>query len=210
MDTTQHSCREFIDLLAGSAPTPGGGGASALVGAVGVALGHMVGALTTGKKKYADVEEDIRALMTRAESLQEALLDLVTKDAEVFAPLAAAYGLPAETAAQRVEKARVMEACLNDACAVPLAIMERCGEAIEVAAAFAEKGSRLALSDAGVSVCFAEAALRGASLNIFINTAAMQDRERATSLEETANSLLGRYSPLATEVFAEVQRALRR
>ena len=130
MEMMEQSCTRFLAELAGKAPVPGGGGASALVGAAGVALGNMVGCLTTGKKKYAAVEADIQALNARAEALRRELEALVQADAEAFAPLAAAYGLPKDTPAQAAHKAAVLEAALDTACAVPLEIMQKCAEGI--------------------------------------------------------------------------------
>ena len=107
-------CNEFVEVLGSKAPVPGGGGASALVGAVGTALGNMVGALTVGKKKYADVEEEMKELMAKATTLQDELLHLIERDAEVFEPLSKAYGMPRETEEEKAEKARVMEIVLKD------------------------------------------------------------------------------------------------
>ena len=104
IDFTEHSCREFIDVLASSAPIPGGGGASALVGAIGVALGNMVGSLTVGKKRYADVEEDIIRCKKEADEITKRLLELVAKDAEVFEPLSKAYSLPKSTPEELAKK----------------------------------------------------------------------------------------------------------
>ncbi len=98
-------CNEFVEVLGSKAPVPGGGGASALVGAVGTALGNMVGALTVGKKKYADVEEEMKELMAKATTLQDELLHLIERDAEVFEPLSKAYGMPRETEEEKAEKA---------------------------------------------------------------------------------------------------------
>ena len=197
MQWIDQSLRAFTEVLASKAPVPGGGGASALVGALGTALGSMVGSLTVGKKKYAAVEEDIKGLMKQAEVLQAELLALVEKDAEVFAPLAAAYGMPKETKEEKAEKARVMELVLKDACSVPLEIMEKCCQAIDLHREFAEKGSVLAVSDAGVGVIFAKAALQGASLNVFINTGSMQDRAYAETLNEKAEKMLMEYTVAA-------------
>ena len=109
MELTKSSCEGFLESLASKAPVPGGGGAAALVGAAGVALGNMVGSLTVGKKKYAAVEADILALNARAKVLRRRLEALVQADAEAFAPLAAAYGLPKETPEQQAHKAAVLE-----------------------------------------------------------------------------------------------------
>ena len=150
MKITDNSCAEFVRVLATKAPVPGGGGASALCGAIGTALGNMVGSLTVGKKRYAAVEPEIKAMQAKCDALQAELLALVEKDAEAFAPLAAAYGLPRDTPEQAAEKDRVMEAALKSACKVPLAIMQRCCEAVELMEGFAAKGSKIAVSDAGV------------------------------------------------------------
>ena len=116
MEMTKLSCEKFLAELASKAPTPGGGGTAALVGAAGVALGNMVGNLTTGKKKYAAVEADIQALNTKADALRKELEALVQADADAFAPLAAAYGLPKETPEQAAHKAAVLEKALAAAC----------------------------------------------------------------------------------------------
>ncbi|MBE6032700.1 MAG: cyclodeaminase/cyclohydrolase family protein [Clostridiales bacterium] len=203
------TCKGFAEALASKSPTPGGGGASALVGALGMALGHMVGALTTGKKKYADVEEDIQALMGRAATLQSELLALIQKDAEAFEPLSRAYGLPKETPEEQKRKEEVMEMALRVAVTVPLEIMEKCCEAIELMKGFADKGSVLAVSDAGVGAAFCKAALEGASLNVFINTKAMKDRDYAEELNDRADHLLKRYTALAEDVFKGVYYRLR-
>ncbi len=210
MNFTDKSCREFVEVLSSKAPVPGGGGASALVGALGTALGNMVGQLTLGKKKYADVEEDISILMEKASKLQEALLILVEKDAEVFEPLAKAYSMPKETEEEKTEKENVMAQVLRDAAEVPLEIMRKCCQVIELQGEFAAKGSRLAVSDAGVGVIFCKSALQGASLNVFINTKSMKDRELAEKIDREADEMLREYTMKADEIFAAVFHELRR
>ncbi len=198
------ACNEFVEVLASKAPVPGGGGASALVGAVGTALGNMVGSLTVGKKKYADVEEEMWELKGKADKLQAELLHLIERDAEVFEPLSKAYGMPRETEEEKAEKARVMEIVLKDACSVPMKIMEKCCEALDIIKEFAAKGSALAISDAGVGAVFCKAALQGASLNVYINTKSMKNREYAEELNKKADAMLETYTKLADEVFESV------
>lgn len=205
----QHTLQEFVGLLSSAEPVPGGGGASALVGALGCALGGMVGSLTVGKKKYAAVQERILALKARSDALQFELLSLMDRDAEAFAPLARAYGLPRETEQQQEERGRVMEAALVGATEAPLAIMRRCAEAIELLEGFAADGSAIAISDAGVGAAFCRAALDGASLNVFINTRLMADRGRAAAFEREADALLAEYLPRAERVFESVRQRLR-
>lgn len=205
MDFTKKSCEEFVSMLATKEPVPGGGGAAALVGAVGVALGNMVGSLTVGKKKYADVEDEMNTLMEQCQTLEQELLALVKRDAEVFEPLAKAYGMPKETEEQKAEKARVMEIVLKDACSVPLEIMEKCCEAIDIIEVFAEKGSRLAVSDAGCGAACCRAALLAASLNVFINTKSMTDRKFAEETDKKANAMIEKYGKKADDIFDSVR-----
>ena len=203
------SYREFIDVLGSKEPVPGGGGASALVGAAGCALGTMVGCLTAGKKKYAAVEEEIQSLMEKSTALQKELLGLIDRDAEVFAPLAKAYGMPKETEEQRQEKERVMEAALIEACSVPMEIMERCCEGIDLVKIYAEKGSVMAVSDAGVAAAFLGAAVKGASLNVYINTKSMKNRELAAELNEKADRMIEEYTVAAETLFQDVRNRLK-
>jgi len=208
MEFSSKSCGEFVELLASRAPVPGGGGASALVGALGTALGNMVGSLTVGKKKYADVEAEMWQLKARCDRLQEELLQLIDRDAQVFEPLARAYGMPKETPEEKEEKSRVMEAALKEACTVPMEIMEKCCEAVDLIVEFARKGSALAVSDAGVAAAFCLAALRGASLNVYINTGSMTDRVFAEALNRKADEMLEKSTKTAEETFFMVRDRL--
>lgn len=208
MNMKDRECKDFVEVLASKAPVPGGGGASALVGAIGTALGNMVASLTIGKKKYAEVEPLMIELKEKATALQEQLLDLIQKDADQFEPLSKAYGLPKETEKEQKHKAEVMEAALKDACSVPLEIMRLCCQAIELQEEFAHKGSALAVSDAGVGVEFCKAALRGASLNVFINTKSMLDREYAEKINAEANQLIEVYTAKADKIYEYVLSCL--
>ena len=201
MDKTHESCRAFVDVLASDAPAPGGGGAAALVGAVGTALGNMVASLTVGKKKYADVQEEILALKAKCDFLQKELLDQVEADEVGFLPLAKAYGIPKDHPDRDV----ILEEATMAACVVPMKIMELCCEAIRCMESLAEKGSRLALSDAGCGAAICKAALQAASLNIFVNTKLLRNREKAAELNRRANEMLEDYGALADRIFADVR-----
>ena len=209
MELMNLSCEGFLEELASKAAAPGGGGASALVGAAGVALGSMVGSLTVGKKKYAAVEADIIALNVRAEALRKQLEALVQADAEAFLPVAAAYKLPKETPEQQAHKAAVLEKALDRACAVPLEIMGKCAEGIALVEEYAARGSALAVSDAGCAAALCKAALQAASLNVFINTKLMTNKTHAAALDAQADALLSEYVPKADAVFAQVTKQLR-
>ena len=223
MNYNEKTIKDFIQVLSSKEPVPGGGGASALIGSIGIALGNMVGSLTVGKKKYADVEEDIKILMFKAERLAEKFQELIDKDAESFAPLASAYALPKDTEEEKAERTRVMEAALETASLAPLEIMETVCEAVDIVSEFAAKGSKLAISDAGVAAIALRSALLGASLNVFINTASMQNRSRAAvfintasmqnrslaaELEGRANEMIEEYGAKAEKIFNSVKERL--
>ena len=186
MSMNDLSVRAFTDELAAKVSVPGGGGASALVGALASALGSMVGNFTLGKKKYADVEPEIIRLMDKAAELQNKLLACIDKDAEGFEPLSRAYGLPKDAPGRD----ETLEKCLRDAAAVPFEIAELAAEVIAVQEEFAKKGSKLMVSDAGCGAAFARAALEGAVLNVRVNTKLMKDREYAANLDARVDELL--------------------
>ena len=201
MDFAQASCTEFVTVLASNAPVPGGGGASALVGAIGTALGNMVGSLTVGKKKYADVEAEIIELKAKCDALQKDLLDQIALDAKGFEPLAKAYGIPKDDP----NRDKVLEEATIVACQVPVKIMELCCEALDAIKVFAEKGSRLAVSDAGCGAVCVKAALQAASLNVFINTKTLQNRELAEEMNKKCLGMLDKYCAMADEIFETVK-----
>ena len=201
MDMTTKSCREFVTVLASNEPAPGGGGAAALVGALGTALGNMVGSLTVGKKKYADVEEEIIALKAKCDALQTELLSQVEADEVNFLPLAKAYGIPKDDP----NRDKIMEEATIIACSTPVKIMELCCEAIDAIAIFAAKGSRLAVSDAGCGAVIVKSALQAASLNVFINTKTLKNREVAEELNAKCLGMLDKYGKIADEIFETVK-----
>ncbi len=201
MDMTLESCRKFVEVLASSQPAPGGGGAAALVGALGTALGNMVGSLTVGKKKYADVEEEILALKAKCDALQTELLDQVEADDKGFVPLAKAYGI----AKDDPNRETILEEATITACAVPVHIMELCCQSLDAIAVFAAKGSRLAVSDAGCGAVCVKAALQAASLNVFINTKSLKNRELAEEMNAKCLDMLDKYGKLADDIFTSVK-----
>ena len=201
MDMTLENCRKFVEVLASDIPAPGGGGAAALVGAIGTALGNMVGSLTVGKKKYAEVEAEIIELKGKCDQLQTELLNQVEMDEVNFLPLAKAYGIPKDDP----NRDAVMEEATLIACSTPMKIMELCCEAIDCIKVFADKGSRLAVSDAGCGAVCCKAALQAASLNVFINTKTLKNREKAAELNNKALDMMAKYCPLADEIFDSVK-----
>ena len=198
---------DFLTELSSKAPVPGGGGASALVGAAGCSLGTMVGNLTLGKKKYADVQEDIQVLIIKSEKLKEELLELINEDAKAFEPLSKAYGLPKDTPEEIAYKDEVMEKALYEASIVPLNIMKKIYEMIRFHDEYAAKGTRIAISDVAVGVVFCKSALLGASMNVFINTKSMKNRDTAEKLNTEANKLIADGSAIADRIFNQISQS---
>ena len=200
MNTAEQSCGAFLDALASKAPVPGGGGASALAGALGAALCTMVGNYTVGKQKYAAVEEDVKALMARAEDLRARLLGLVDTDAAAFEPLSRAYAIPKEDPS----RGEVMERCLRDAAAAPMEILRLCCEAIDLHSEMLDKGSVMVLSDVGTGAVLCWGALYGAWLNVKVNTKSMADRPYAEAMNDEADGLVEQYWKRAEQIYESV------
>lgn len=195
-----YSISEFTEALASKTSVPGGGGAAALAGSIGIALGDMVGEFTVGKKKYVTVEPEIREMMEKAQNLRLQLLACIEKDAIAFEPLSKAYGIPKDDP-QRDE---IMEKCLWDAAQVPMEILRLCCQAIDVISVFAEKGSVIVLSDAACGAAICRGALQSAAVNVRINTRSMKNREAAEALNAEVEERLEVYSKKAEEIYLQV------
>lgn len=202
------NCVEFVEALASKEPVPGGGGASAYVGSLGTALGSMVGNLTLGKKKYADVEDEIKELLAKAGELMNKLNELVGKDAEAFKPLSDAYRLPSSTDEEKAIKEKAIQDNLKGAASVPMEIAEVCVESIKLHKEFAEKGSRLAVSDAGCGAVFCKAALLGARLNVMINLNLMKNEALRDEMKGKIDALTEEGCALADAVYEYVENNL--
>ena len=202
------SCNEFVDRLASKSPVPGGGGVSALVGAIGTALASMVCNLTTGKKKYAQFEDDIQRILKRAAELQDDLMKMIDEDAENFLPLSKAYGMPKDTEEERRLKEETLEKALKQACEVPVKIVKACYEAIKLHAELVDKGSRLAISDVGVGVQCLRAAIISGWLNIVININSIKDQDYVNKVREETDNLVRQGAMLADKVYEQVEGIL--
>ncbi|MEE0547625.1 MAG: cyclodeaminase/cyclohydrolase family protein [Peptococcaceae bacterium] len=196
---------QFLAELSSNAPVPGGGGASAAVGAFAAALGMMVTNLTIGKKKYAEYEEELIACRARLEELRDQLIDLVDGDAVAFEPLSKAYSIPKDDPSRD----QIMEDALYEASVVPMSIMETVLAAAKELEILVEKGSRLAVSDVGVGILFAQAAIEGASLNVYINTKLMKNRERADEMNAKADAIIAEGAALQKSIYGGVLAAIK-
>lgn len=199
----------FISEVAAGTPTPGGGGASAYCGALGSALLSMVGNLTTGKKKYAEVESEVVAHLKQLEEVRQELLELVEKDALAFAPLADAFKLPRDTDEKKAYRHGVIQEALIDAISVPFAIMNACDRVIDLSDFLAHYGNRSAISDVATGVSFAQGALKGAALNVYVNAAMLDDRDMAARYTDEADRLIAESGRRADEIYNYVLEEIR-
>lgn len=198
------SLNEFTNQLSSAAPVPGGGGASALMGAVSASLCSMVGNLTSGKKKYAEYQQDIERIIADAVRLNEDMLALIEKDAEAFEPLAKAYSIPKEEPGRD----EILEKALYEAALAPLEIVKKSAEVSALINELTVKGSRLAISDVGVAASACVACAKGASMNVYINTKLMKNREVAADLNKQTLSLVDDVIKACDAAYEEVKGGL--
>lgn len=191
---------EFSEKLFSKEAVPGGGGASALVGALAVSLGAMAANLTIGKEKYAEYTEELNANLKKAEKLRLRLLELIEEDAAGFGEINKAYKVKPRDEA-------LIEKALVSAATPPLKMMEAIKEVVDILIVFSDKTSVLVVSDVGVGAKFAEAALKSAYLNVVVNAALMKDEKTAAEIEEKAERLL-HYAKKADKVYEDILRHL--
>lgn len=199
MKMTDKSCDYFLEALASRAPVPGGGAAAALGGAIGMALANMVGNLTVGKKKFADVEEEVKDLLEKGCRVIAELKVLVDKDAEVFEPLSKAYGLPKDTPEQAAYKEKIMSDYSKTACSVPLEIMRKAFCGIKIHERMGQIGTKMAISDIGCGVAFLKAALVSGYLNVIINLGSIKDEQYVAESLREIKQLLDEGGKIADE-----------
>ncbi|MCC7195278.1 MAG: glutamate formimidoyltransferase [Gemmatimonadaceae bacterium] len=202
------SLDEFVASVASSAPVPGGGSVAAHVGVLGAALAQMVAGLTAGRKKYAAVDEEMRAIGAEAEALGRKLSALVQADADSYAGVSAAYRLPKASPDEVALRDKAIQAALIKAAETPLETVRACAEVAELAAACATKGNVNAVSDAGVAALFADAGCRGAAYNVRINVTSMPDRAAGAPLVEAADKLVAQAAGAVARAIAAVDKQL--
>lgn len=205
-----NSVQAFLDELASQAATPGGGSAAAIMGAMGAALVGMVCNLTIGKKNYIDVEEEMKTVLGQAEALRQRLTSMSNDDVQVFDQVMGAYGMPRQTDEEKATRSEAIQAALKGATLVPLACAHACGEVMELSKVVAEKGNLNVISDAGVAVLAAYAALRSAALNVYINAGGIQDRDFVESKLAELDQILRGPGSLDATVYELVKSKLKK
>lgn len=206
---TQLTVRDYAAKLASNAPAPGGGSGAALTGALGAALGEMVGNFTVGKEKFAAVEEDVRRILASLEASRTLLLSLTDADADAYAQVGAAYGLPRGTEEEKAARAAAIQEALKASARVPLAVTEACMEILSVLEELREKGNPNLLSDVACSAELALAAMRCAHLNVDVNLALIKDAEWVSGTRAAIDSRLQCGETTARAVFDRIAGEVR-
>ncbi len=201
MKLTDKPVTSFLDELASNAPAPGGGSVAALSGALGAALVSMVCNLTIGKKGYEDVQDDIHNLLAQSETLRQQLTDLLEEDIKAYTGYSEAAKMPRTTDAEKAERAKAMQAALKVATDVPMSIAEGAVKVMDLCMPSAEKGNKWAVSDAGVAVLMAEAALRSAALNVLINLGTLKDEAFVADRRAKLEALLEGKGIMRDEIY---------
>ena len=205
---TELSCKDFAEELASKKPVPGGGGAAAMVAALGAALNTMVANFSYGKKKFIDIKDKHEELIKRGEILRVKLIDLVNKDAEVFEPLSRAYVMPSNTDEEKALKNKTLQRYLIEACSAPMETLEFSYDAILLHEEILDISSKNIISDVGVGVQFLKAALNSAYLNVLINLNSMDDEDYVRGERDKAEKLVDRGTKVADEVYQKVLTVL--
>jgi formiminotetrahydrofolate cyclodeaminase len=174
---TEKTVIKFLDELASNSPAPGGGSVAALAGSLGAALTTMVCHLTVGKKKYLDVEPEMKNIIIKSEELRKTFTSLIDQDTEAFNKVMEAFGLPKESDAQKALRTAAIQAATKEAALIPLRVMNHVVDALALTKVVAEKGNANSISDAGVSALMLHAAAEGAALNVQINLSGITDAD---------------------------------
>ena len=200
--------KQYLDDAASGEPTPGGGSVAALVGALGTALTSMVCNFTVGKEKYKDVEEEVAEILSKAEALRGDLSELMQADTEAYGKVGEAYGMPRKTSKQKKARTAAFQEALKGALEVPLKATMCCYDVLKLNQPLVDKGNTNLISDVGVAVALAEAALHSAAMNVEINLAFIKDEEFCQEIRGKLDPVVAESTKIKTEVWDKVMKAI--
>lgn len=204
MKLAELKVNEFANVLSSDAPAPGGGSTAALEGSLGAALTAMVCGLTVGKKKYADHQDLVKDVQSKAESLKARFMDVMDRDTEAFDVVSAAYGMPKDTDEQKTARSAAIQESLKGCTKTPMEMMELAMETLELTESILGKSNASALSDLGVSALSLGAAMRGAWLNVLINIGSIKDQAFAEEYRKKGETLIAKGIPLSEQIYQKI------
>jgi methenyltetrahydrofolate cyclohydrolase len=191
MALTKLTVEDFVEQLASASPTPGGGSASALTGAMAAAMVEMACNLTIGREKFRDVEEELKVILGRASTLREQLLAAVDEDTEAYGEVSQAYKLPKATEEEKAARSAAIQQALKYATEVPLKVAQASMEVLQLAQIAMNKSNPNVASDVRVAKCLADAAREGATANVEINLSSLTDTEFIGRMQEELHAVTG-------------------
>ncbi len=200
--------KKYLDEAASGSPTPGGGSVAALAGSLGAALTSMVCNFTVGRKKYADVEEEVSQILSEAEELRAKLQDLTVEDTQAYGQVSAAYGMPRETTEEKAARSEAIQKALKVAMKAPLEAAVCCHKILKLNEPLMEKGNQNLISDVGVAVLLAESAMRSAILNVEINLSYIKDEKLCQETRERLRPMVAEAVELRSKVYKRVNEAI--
>jgi len=207
-DIKDKSIQLFLEELASQNATPGGGSAAAVMGATAAALTSMVCNLTIGKPKYSAVESDMKVLLVKSEALREKFTAMIKADVEGFNQVMQAYGLPKDNEQDKVRRTSAIQKALKEATVVPLACAKASAEVILLSQEAALKGNSNVVTDAGVSVVSAHAALKSSALNVYINVGSINDKVYGAEKLAELEQVLVKAEVSVEDIYESVKRQL--
>ena len=202
------SLRSYLSAASSRSPAPGGGSAAALAGALGAAMSCMAANFTVGKKKYENVQEEVKRILSESEKCRSKLEELVDEDIKAYTKVSSAYSLPKETDEEKEKRALEIARATKEAVSVPLEIAKDCFRVLELCRRLVDIGNKMLISDVGVSVLLAEAALRAANLNVEINLVSLKDSSFVEEKRAVMAPLLRQGREILEEVSKKVERAI--
>ena len=204
----EKSLQDYLAVAASGAEVPGGGSVSAVVAALGAAMGEMVGNFTVGKKKYVAVEAEVQEILEALEKIRVELLACVDRDAQAFLKFNDVYALPQDTPEEKAARTSAMQECLLGALQPPLTIMQQALQALRLIPQLAEKGNKNLITDAGVAAVALQAGIRAARYNVLINLKWLQDKDEVETRKGEVSAILAEAAEIAVQVEARVEEAL--
>ncbi len=204
----ERNIKDFLDDLASNSPTPGGGSAAALCGAIAASLVSMVCNLTVGKKKYADFEDELKYILSQSEELRKLITSHIEQDADAFNDVMGAYRMPKNNEEEKMLRNEALQHALQKATFVPLRVMQDCSKVLNYAKRSAEIGSKNAVSDSGVAALMSKSAILSAKLNVDINLASIEDQSFISRISDIVTNIMEEIEGLVPEIMLIVKNRI--
>jgi len=205
---TSNTIKNYLDEISANSPTPGGGNVSAFCGALACSLGMMVCNLTIGKKKYVEVESEMKEISIKLEGFKNDFLKLADEDNKAFEQVMNAFRMPKETEEEKETRSKRIESATIQAATVPTRVIETCRLIIPQIRAILSKGNKNSISDAGVAAILLKASAEGAYLNVMINCSSLSNKTYAEEFLKKSEVILNEVKMHSENILNEIKNSL--